>query len=133
MEGVDPVPGEQGRDDMAAEDPLHDRPEKRLRLLRPLANALLEDLQQGTGSGWIGARDGFPCSIYPAGAGQWTEVESLLRSRGEELFGHYGNIRHPCQPDLWHLELDEAEKGVLTLSARECPGGEIRNILLIHE
>jgi len=104
----------------------------RLRLSRQLANALMENLLKGAGSGWLGARAGQPCSVYPGRTERWPEVAAQMQERGERLFATYGAMNTPAGPGILHFDLAENERGVLSLGLRDPASGDIWEIVLVQ-
>ncbi len=71
-----------------------------LSLPRTLANALLSDVQSGSGTGLVGAENGIPCSVYPAPAAAIALARNTLHQRGESLFAYYA----AAEPDMATLD-----------------------------
>jgi len=102
----------------------------RLKLSRHVANALMEQLQKGEGSGWLGARDGQLHSIYPGTAERWPAVAVQMEACGERLFATFGTVHTPSWAGVLHFDLAETERGVLSLSLHDPDNGEIWEIVL---
>ena len=94
----------------------------RLKLPRTLANALLDDLQSGTGAGVVGAASGAPRSVYPCAPADFAATLAVIRSRGEAPFACYS---HAAEPDAgpvpaeipYQILLAADTKGVILLRA----------------
>lgn len=91
-------------------------------LPRLIAIQLLAQAQRAPGGeahGWIGALEGAPVSVWPAGP----DVQEQLAARGETIWAAYHAHAHgpgPAAPRTLVMSLDT--KGVLQLRCWECEG-----------